>query len=402
MITCGIDPSRASFAVSFIEDMREFEYIEYENSLNGIGSFIAKLATLKSEPLICIEGYGDFAKRLSLTLTDKSKERIFKLYEINPQMSRRLKESMTFHKTDHIDAFTCGLFPFFRNDLKELSLNKYLEGLKNLTRQFRKVSNTITAMKNQIHAALNQAFGPTYKLFFKDLNEMSLNFYSEFGSFEEISKASTRKIHNVIVKGNSCRYKGENGLDLAKKIKETVKGINYYHLQEYFEIQSNVIKGYAKILLDMLKQKKLIHQEIDKIVKKVFPGYSKHFKDLKGLTALRFGIIISEIRDINNFESDSKLASYSGQSQRRFQSSSVDRTIHQNNYNRYLSYVFHFIAMNNVRKNGVFYELYNERKMRYNKKLRALKAIKRKIVRYVFVGLKNYRKELNYEVFVNK
>jgi len=387
MITCGIDPSRGNLAVSFIQDLKEFKYLEYENSFRGFQEFRKQLLKLSEKPAICIEGYGDFARNLALYL----KEHLFTVYEINPKMSSRLKESMTIHKTDHIDSFTCGLFPFIRDDLKELHINKKIEGLKNLTRQYQKLSKISTSLKNQMHAALNQAFGPIYKEFFKDLNQTSLTFFTKFGSFKEIENADEDDLHNGMITDDCHKYKGKFGLERAKNIKNIVKNLNYCELEEFEMVQKASVKGYAEILLTIIEKKDQMKSKIEKLVEELFPNYKQFFGDVNGITYLQFGIMISEIKDIDNFSSDAKLACYSGQGVARCQSANMDKHKKNRNYNRNLAKIIHFLALNNIKKKGKYYELYEERKKIYNKKLRALKSIKRKIVRLIYYRLEAYK-----------
>lgn len=386
MITCGIDPSRKNFSVSFVENMIEFDYKEFENSPAGYEKFMKRIKPLKYTPKVCIEGYGDFAKQLGMYLKNKE----ISVYEINPKMSSRLKESITEHKTDHIDAFSCSLFPYFRNDLNELTLDMRIEGLKNLSRLYAKVRKQVTKLKNQLHAALNQNFGPVYKNFFSKFNNTSINFYIQYASYEDIEKASVDEIHNVLKKGGSCMYKGKYGKSRAESIKEIVEELNYHSLIEFTRIQSEVIKSYAKMLLSVKKEKKKIRDSIERYIKGHFPDYSKFFSDLKGMTELQFAQLISEIRDIGNFKNDAHLASYCGQSPRTYQSAFNNKTKTKRNYNRYLAHLIHMITCDNVKKGGRFYEEYKLMRKRYSKKLRAMKNIKRKIVRILYYKLRDY------------
>lgn len=393
MITCGVDPSRESFSVSFVENMIEFDYKKYENSPRGFEQFIKSIKPLKNTPKVCIEGYGDFAKQLAIYLKTKK----VSVYEINPKMSTRLKESMTEHKTDHIDAFSCSLFPYFRNDLKELTLDMRIEGLRNLCRLYIKVSKQVTQLKNQLHAALNQNFGPLYKKFFRKLNNTSINFYIQYGSYEEIEKASVEEIHKTLKEGGSCMYKGRYGKKRAEEIKEIVKELNYHPLLEFGRIQSEVIKAYAKMLLIVEEQKKKIKESIVKYIKKFFPDYKKYFVGIKGMSELQFAQLISEVRDINKFRNDAHLASYCGQSPRTYQSASSNKTRTKKNYNRYLAHLIHMVTCENIKKGERFYEEYTRMQIKYSKKLRAMKNIKRKIVRLLYYKLKDYMSYLNHD-----
>ena len=385
MRVCGVDPTRGNIAVSFVKDMKEFNYQEYDNSIEGFKDVEERIREYSID-VVCIEGYGDAAKQLGIHLKRKG----VKVYEINPLMLKRLKESITEHKTDHIDAYTCALFPFFRSDLKELTLDMDMEGLKNLSRLYEKISKQVTRYKNELHAALNQGFGAGYKKIFSRINKTSINFFIKYSSYEDIAKASLSDIHNTLKSTGSCMYKGKNGLKKAKQIKDMVKDIEYSDLRDFMKIQSSIIKSYGKMLLTMIEEKERIKKEIEGYVKMLFPGYKEFFKSIRGLTELEFGRIMAEIQDINKFSDDGHLASYAGQSPKLFQSGDTDDPKRKRRYNRHLAHLIHQITCTNVMKGRRFYDDYIKAKKRYSKKLRAIKNIKRKMVRLLFYGLKEY------------
>ena len=390
MITIGIDPSRKNFSASFTENMVEFDYQEHENSPEGFKRILQSIRSLRSSPVICIEGYGDFAKQLSMYL----KYHNLKVCEINPKKSNRLKESITEHKSDHIDAYSCSLFPYFSKDLEDLNVDMRIEGLKNLCRLYNKSSKIAAKLKNQLHAALNQNFGQTYKRFFKRINKTSLNFFIDFGSFEEIAEAPVEQIHKSFKKGGSCMYKGKHGRKISEQIKEMVDNMGFFPLIEFGRIQSDVIKSYAKMLISVKENVESIRANIIRYVDRYFPDFEGYFADLKGVSHLQFARLVSEIRNIKIFKTEAKLAAYSGQSPRRFQSGCNERDLKKNSYNRHLAHIVHMIACSNIRKGDRFYETYLQMKKKYHKDLRALKNIKRKIVRLLYFKLKDYMNQL--------
>ncbi|MCK4665790.1 transposase [Candidatus Dependentiae bacterium] len=390
MITCGVDPSRQGFAVSFVKNMHEFEYLKYKNSPAGIRDFIKKIKKIKPMPSICIEGHGDQAKMLALYLNKNS----FSLYEINPLKSRRFKESITDNKTDHIDAYSSAMFPFFRDDLNELSINMKIEGLKNMTRSSEKIGKMVVQMKNRLHAALNQNFGLLYKELFSKFNQTSLNFYINFSSLNEISNATVSQIHKVFKLGDSTKYKGNFGKNKAKEIKEFVKNTYFFELNDFTKLQGEVIKSIAEILLKIIKSHDRIKKAIKDYVTKMFPGFSYYLEDLKGVKELTFGKLISEIKDIDSFSNEGKLASYAGQAPKIYQSASIKKMRVSKNYNRHLSHTIHLITCTNIQKTGIFHNLYEKNKKCYKSKLGAMKPIKRKIVRRLYYILKEYFNDL--------
>ena len=386
MKTCGVDPSRSMFAVSFTEELKEFDYRTYRNSPEGFSSFLKDLSVLNPSPSVCIEGYGDFAKQLALRL----KHQHYRVYEVNPQVSRSLRESITVHKSDHMDSYTCALSYGLR-ELPELALNGEDEGFKNLVRLYGKLSHVSTAMKNQFHAALHQGYGCIYKEMLGVINHTSLVFYSIYGSIKELQESTAEEIHEVLKMGGSCRYKGDWGKAKAERIKALADRQDISGLTSFMSIQSEVIKGYTKAILAILEQKSLLEEQITLYVREHHPDYPDYFKDIKGMTELRFGLIVGEGVLWRQFRNEGSFASYSGQAPK--QSESAGKTMFKKNrkYNRHLADSIHFLACQNVARNGVYVDEYTEAKKRYSVKLRALKKIKRKLARLLYYRFMLYK-----------
>ena len=389
MMVCGVDPSRSGFAVSFVEGLEEINYREYRNTMVGYETFMEDLNECEEIPKVCIEGYGDFARQLVLYLKSKG----VSVYEVNPRMSRQLKDSISIHKTDHIDAYTCAVSYMIRRQ-EELEVDGALEGLKNLTRLYSKISRATVSFKNQMKSALNQGLGWIYKDVFEELNILSLTFYSQYGSIREIKESSEEDLHKTMCMAGSCRYKGLHGQKKAAKIKELVKDIDTSITSSFTEIQSSVIKGYALTLITMIEQKEKIKKQIEEYINKEYPDYKEYLEEMRGVTALNMAVIISEGGLTRTFKDEGHFASYCGQAPRQYQSTSMKKFISSPNYNRYMANTIHFMACQNVLKNGMFYEDYIEAKKHYSRKLRALKKIKRHLCRILFYKLMTYRLHL--------
>jgi len=389
MVVCGVDPSREGFAVSYVEGLEEIDYREYRNTMSGYETFMRDLNERGELAKVCIEGYGDFVRQLVLYLKSNG----VSVYEVNPRMSRQLKDSISIHKTDHIDAYTCAVSYMIRRQ-EELEVDGRMEGLKNLTRLYSKLSGEVVSFKNQMKSALNQGFGCMYKELFEDLNKLSLGFYMTYGSIKEIQDSSEGSIYETLCLAGSCRYKGSYGKKKAAKVKELVKDIDTSSTSSFTEIQSSVIKGYASTLLIMLEQKEKIKEQIEKYIKQEYPDYKEFFEDVKGITPLNMAVLISEGGLTRIFKDEGHFASYCGQAPRQYQSASMNKFISSPNYNRYMANTMHFLACQNVLKSGIFYDDYIEAKKHYSRKLRALKKIKRHLCRILFFKLMTYRLHL--------
>ena len=389
MIICGIDPCRSSFAVSFVKGMDELAYKEYDNTPSGFNEFIKDIEDLKEETAASIEGHGDFAKQLALHLQHAS----IKVYEINPKMSRALKEGFSVHKTDHIDAYVCAVAYQIR-DLEPLNLDEELEGLKNLCRSYYKIRQTVASLKNRLHSELNQCYGKVYKQIFSELGPLSLSFYREFSSLTELQESTVENIFKVFESSDSCRYKGKYGRKRAEEIKALADSIDVSKIDRYMDISKGVVKEYAELLISLEESKKRLMDMIRKFVESRYGDYQEYFKGLKGMTPLRFGCLISEGLLTREFKTDNHLASYAGQAPKQVQSANKNNFKSHKNYNKYLSCTIHYIVLNNVGKDGIYHEEYKRRMQKYSRKLRALKTIKRKFTRVLFYRLMDYRAHL--------
>ena len=386
MITCGVDPSRGSICVSYVEDMVEIDYKEYENGPGGYKVFVEDIHGMGGVEGVYIEGYGDTARSLMVYL----KEEGIKVYEVNPHMLSRLREGITEQKTDHIDSYVCGLIPFFW-DIKEIKTKLEVEEIKVLGRAYIRVIREIVRFKNQLHSSLHHVFGKEYKRMFRELNETSIRFFMRFNSYEKIKGARVEEIHEVIGSVGSKRYKGEHGLRKAMEIKEIAEGVEYSDgMKEFLEAEGYIITVWGELLLKSMEKAKELKEAIEERVKEVFPGYKEYFRDIRGMTPLRFGILMGEIKDIKRFSKEGELASYAGQAPCKYQSGLREKERHKRKYNRFLAHVIHQIACDNVRKNAMYYEEYKHQKERMRVKLRALKTVKRKIVRLLYYRLLAY------------
>lgn len=389
MITCGIDPSRGDLAVSIVKDREEIDYFKLLNEKKGYQKLFKRLNKLDTLSGIYIEGYADFAKRFALQCTKKG----IVLYEINPLKSKKLKETITWDKSDHIDAYIAALLPFINSDLIPLSLTTKVEALKKLTREYDKMGNTITAFKNRLHSYLNQNFGPVYKKLFKQLTKTALNFFIVFSDPETIKKANINEIQKALVKSGAKYYMGKNGIKKAKEIKKIITETDPDNFDIFTETTSTIIISIAKILLELIIQRNNLAKKIEKVMDRYFPEYKNAFQEkLKAIGTITIATLIAEIGDIENFANDGKLAAFAGQAPRNLQSANMKKRGKRKSYDRFLAKVIHMIALNNSKEKGPFYEYYQKKIKETSKRLRALKSVKRKVCKLVFDVFKDIEK----------
>ena len=381
MITCGIDPSRSNLCVSIVEDMRELDYFEISNDAKGHQEILSRLRKLDTLPDVFIEGHGDFAKRFAMYLKKQS----VRVYEINPLKARRFKESITWDKSDHIDARIAALMPFQDTNPVQIEGNPKIEGLKRLTREYETMSKVLTSYKNRFHSILFQNYGMIYKKIFAKLNETSLTFFLHFPSESKLCTASQAQIKKALAAAGKRYYLGENGVRKAKEIRKLFKDHGSFEEDIFTDVNSQLITTMGQALLVLIRQKEELKKVIGEYMKKYFSVYLEKLNEyFDAIGTVNISILIAEIGGINRFENDGRLASYAGQAPRNQQSSTVRKTARRRNYNRHLAKPIHLLALNNSRKGKVYFEYYELKKKKYAKKLRALKAVKRLICKDIF------------------
>lgn len=381
MITCGIDPSRHSLCGCIVEDMRELEYFEISNDAEGHQAILKKLRRLDTLPEVFIEGHGDFAKRFAMYLKMNS----VKVYEINPLKARRFKESITWDKSDRIDARVAALMPFQDTDPVQIEGDPKIEGLKKLTREYEMISQSLTSYKNRYHSILFQNYGMIYKKLFKKLNETSLNFFIHFPSAAKLCTGSQTEIKRALTAAGKRYYQGKNGEKKAKEIRTLLKKHENFNDDLFTDVNSQLIITMGHTLIALIRQKEELKRTIKKYMETHFPIYLKKLNEaFDAIGTVNISILIAEIGDITYFADDGKLASYAGQAPRNQQSSTIKKTTRRRNYNRHLAKPIHLLALNNSRKGKVYYDYYETKKKQYAKKLRALKSVKRLICKDIF------------------
>ena len=381
MITCGIDPSRGSLAVSMVRDRNEIEYFEVDNNGQGHKQFLDSLKRYMPLPGVYIEGHGDFAKRFALFCDSNN----IRLYEINPLKAKRLKESITADKSDHIDARVAALMPFNNEDIHKMRVSLKSEGLKNMSREHERISKDSASYKNRLHAHLNQNYGQLYKKFFKKFSNCALHFFIEYADAGKLAKASAKEIHEVLKRSGSRYYIGRNGLKKANEIKGIISRECPEEYEYFTEANAEIIKATAGIIIQFELQKEDLKKTMSKYVERYYPGYMEAFKSkFRSFGPIQLAQILGELGTISKFETHGNLASYGGQASRNMQSANQNRKIRRQGYNRHLAKSIHNLALNNCGKGHCFHVYYEDRKKRFARKLRALKSVKRVVCKMIF------------------
>lgn len=201
-----------------------------------------------------------------------------------------------------------------------------------------------TKIKNHFHNLLHQYYGDSYKKKFKNIfSNLALKYYKE-----DIKKSK-----------NSLNFLGNAILRL----------INHFNLIK------DSIKKIDKILSDLGSNIKPILILKD---------------ELFGCSLINACKIIAEIKDINKFSNESKLARYGGFAPVKSKSGSTGRLYTDRYGNRKLNRTVHSIAISQIGRYGPeeYKSYYRKKVMEGKSKLWALRCLKRQVIKNIFNILK--------------
>ncbi|MDY0277209.1 MAG: IS110 family transposase, partial [Acholeplasma sp.] len=236
--------------------------------------------------------------------------------------------------------------------------------------------------------ALNNVFLKFSKfdtLFSDNFGSTAIDLLLEYKSLDDIITASLEDLSDFIVKSSKNRF--DDPTLIADKIKKAARSSFRLSKTAYDPINLslassiNVIKCYENEI-----------KEIDKAIMLQVDGFNKNHYDIllsiPGIGKVYAAGILAEIADINQFDSDDKLAKFAGITWRKHQSGNfeADDTQMTKTGNKYLRY-FLIQAANMARIHNPIYRDYylkkfNEVKTHQHKRALALTA--RKLVRLIY------------------
>lgn len=373
--------------------------INIPNTQDGANQIEEKLILLLnnhklSKILIVLESTGVYSAHIATYLSASKNLSLFdvKVFIINPKISRNYRRSFAdMDKTDPKDAYiladiarvgrTSDLLPF--RGSQRLALER-------LTRHRLHIAELLSTEKVY---ALNNVFLKFSKfdtLFSNNFGSTAIDLLLEYKSLDDILTASLEDLSDFIIKSSKNRF--DDPTLIADKIKQAAKSSFRLSKTAYEPINLslassiNVIKCYENEM-----------KEIDKAIILQVDGFNKNHYDvllsIPGIGKVYAAGILAEIADINQFDSDDKLAKFAGITWRRHQSGNfeADDTQMTKTGNKYLRY-FLIQAANMARIHNPIYRDYylkkfNEVKTHQHKRALALTA--RKLVRLIYSLLRD-------------
>ena len=346
----------------------------YKKLHNSINQFVE--STKDSNVRIGLESTGHYSKNILLYLIKQG----FQATLINPILTNmdRKASSVRKTKTDTIDAEAiCKFLNKNRLDFKPYTLLSYhIDALKSLTRQRFSLVKQQTSQKIIFQRLINVIFPEFSGLFSSVYVESALNILYAYPTPRRLARAHVSSIdkllhHNSSVTAAKIIEKAKNSIGqseeyLGFELKHTIDMIRFYESQ--VEIYN-----------------KQIEHELSQI------DYGKIITSISGVGIITGAMIISEIGDINNFQTPHQLLAFAGLDPVVNQSGEFESSHNKPSKrgSKYLRWAIHQVSAGIWKWDKTFKEYYDKKIKEGKHHYVAIGHIDKKLVRVIFSLLKN-------------
>lgn len=383
MIYLGIDVSKFKHNC-YLADEENFDegyHFEIKNSRDDFECLLKKLLNFDKDKIrIGLESTGHYHLNLSRFLLDLN----FNIHFFNPYQTSLYRKADSFRntKTDKVDAFF--IAKLLRATDSNPTHNELYHNyeLKSLTRYKSSLKNDRVKLKNTIVGHIDLVF-PELSEVCKDVFcKYTLEILKEFPSADKIAKANLTRLSTIIKKASNRNYSKEKAIEIREAARRSI-GIN-----------SPAVS--FRLVQDIKALEFLINQinEVNEQIKPLLDCLNSPIMSIPGVGIEIGPSLISEIGNIENFESPSKLLAYAGLDPSINQSG----TMHSNyssmskRGSSYLRQALFLAAFLICQNDETFRTYYEKKKSEGKHHYVALTHVARKLTRVIFHLLKTNQK----------
>lgn len=305
MFYIGIDIAKRSHQAAVTDASGELivKPFSFKNSALGFAQFLSVLeenSVAYSCCVIGLEATGHYWYPLYFFLVEQK----FTVKVFNPIQTAAFREiAIRKVKNDNHDSIMIADFTRFGRYSETYIPSEAMLALKNLSRFRLSVSDLCSDLKRRTLVLLDQIF-PEYSSVFSDtFGTTSKQLLEKYSTPDEFSEISTTKLANFIHKISRGRF-GREKAELIKAAAHDSVGISY--AIDTFSFQIKQLVEQIEFMEDQLNE---IDAEMAKLLAQ--SEYSV-ITTISGIGPTLGSIIVSEIGDIERFETSSKLVAYAG------------------------------------------------------------------------------------------
>lgn len=384
MFYIGIDIAKRSHQAAVTDASGELivKPFSFKNSAIGFAQFLSVLeenSVAYSCCVIGLEATGHYWYPLYFFLVEQK----FTVKVFNPIQTAAFREiAIRKVKNDNHDSIMIADFTRFGRYSETYIPSEAMLALKNLSRFRLSVSDLCSDLKRRTLVLLDQIF-PEYSSVFSDtFGTTSKQLLEKYSTPDEFSEISTTKLANFIHKISRGRF-GREKAELIKAAAHDSVGISY--AIDTFSFQIKQLVEQIEFMEDQLNE---IDAEMAKLLAQ--SEYSV-ITTISGIGPTLGSIIVSEIGDIERFESSSKLVAYAGLDASVKQSGEFNST--QNKISKrgspHLRRALWMAAFMSLRNDPALYDYYSRLRARGKSHRLATTAVARKLCIIVWAIMKS-------------
>ena len=346
----------------------------YKKLHNSINQFVE--STKDSNVRIGLESTGHYSKNILLYLIKQG----YQTTLINPILTNMDRKASSVRKTknDKIDAEAiCKFLDKNRLDFKPYTLLSYhIDALKSLTRQRFSLVKQQTSQKLIFQRLINVIFPEFLGLFSSVYVESALNILYAYPTPKKLARAHMSSINKLLHHRSSVT---------AIEIIETAKN-SIGQSEEYLGFE-------LKHTIDMIRfyesQVEIYNKQIEHELSQI--DYGKIITSIPGVGIITGAMIISEIGDINNFQTSHQLLAFAGLDPIVNQSGEFESSYNKPSKrgSKYLRWAIHQVSSGIWKWDKTFKEYYDKKIKEGKHHYVAIGHIDKKLVRVIFSLLKN-------------
>ena len=384
MFYIGIDIAKRSHQAAVTDASGELivKPFSFKNSAIGFAQFLSVLEENSVACSCCViglEATGHYWYPLYFFLVEQK----FTVKVFNPIQTAAFREiAIRKVKNDNHDSIMIADFTRFGRYSETYIPSEAMLALKNLSRFRLSVSDLCSDLKRRTLVLLDQIF-PEYSSVFSDtFGTTSKQLLEKYSTPDEFSEISTTKLANFIHKISRGRF-GREKAELIKAAAHDSVGISY--AIDTFSFQIKQLIEQIEFMEDQLNE---IDAEMAKLLAQ--SEYSV-ITTISGIGLTLGSIIVSEIGDIERFETSSKLVAYAGLDASVKQSGEFNST--QNKISKrgspHLRRALWMAAFMSLRSDPALYDYYSRLRARGKSHRLATTAVARKLCIIVWAIMKS-------------
>lgn len=378
MIFIGIDIAKSTHFASAVNSDGEVlvEPFKFFNNEEGFQKFIDTFSNYDiSSCLVGLESTGIYGDNLTSFLFDKG----FKIGRINPIQTDSLRASnIRKTKNDKVDTFLIAQCLMLKHYTLVTSKDIELIKLRCLCRFKQDILKSQSKAKTQLVGCLDVAF-PELAHFFSDLHiASSYALLSKYPTARIIAKVKVKTLTNLLYSASRGHFKADKAITLKELAKRSIS------------MDNPAIGTQIKMLIEQIKmlQKQIDLLDID--ISNIMEQLDSPIISIPGIGVWLGAIIISEIGDINRFNSSKKLLAFAGldPSVRQSGNFNATNTKISKRGSKHLRYAINRAAQLIIWNDDTFYQYYSTKLAQGKSYLNAIGHVSHKLTRVIFTILK--------------